>query len=69
MERDTTPAAQIGVPDGAPSWVSARLIEHTLRVWQPYYPETLSNLDALAMILGVAELHDIYAANRRVDRP
>jgi len=60
--RSTDRAAQEGVgvvPPGAPRWVTAELIEHTLRVWQPYYAERLSVDDALEMILNVAALGEL----------
>jgi hypothetical protein len=47
------------VPPGAPRWVTAELIEHTLRVWQPYYAERLTFDDALEMILNVAALGEL----------
>lgn len=47
------------VPAGAPPWVTRELIDRTIRVWQPYYREPLKPEDALAMILGVAELHRV----------
>jgi hypothetical protein len=47
------------VPAGTPAWVTPELIDQTIRVWQPYYREPLKPEDALAMILGVAELHRV----------
>jgi hypothetical protein len=47
------------VPTGAPAWVTAELIDQTIRVWQPYYREELKPEDALAMILGVAQLNKV----------
>lgn len=49
------------VPAGAPSWVTSELIDHTIRVWQPYYSESLTADDALAMILNVAGLRDVLS--------
>jgi len=56
--------ADIIVPPGAPSWISAELIAETLRVWQPYYAETLTPIDALDMILNVSRLVDVICADR-----
>jgi hypothetical protein len=56
--------ADITVPPGAPSWISAELIAETLRVWQPYYAETLTSIDALDMILNVSRLVDVICADQ-----
>lgn len=53
--------AAIVIPSGAPSWVTADLIAHTLRVWQRYYVEPLKPEDALAMILGVSKLNRVIS--------
>lgn len=47
-----------GVPPGAPAWVDGQLIALTIRVWQPYYEAELTPADALAMLLGTAQLWD-----------
>jgi hypothetical protein len=49
------------VPAGAPSWVTSELIAKTLRVWQPYYSERLTEEEALAMILNVAGLREVLS--------
>ncbi|AMV19264.1 hypothetical protein [Planctomyces sp. SH-PL14] len=56
-----SPSAAVPMPAGAPSWVTADLIAHTLRVWQRYYAEPLKPEDALAMILGVTELNRVIS--------
>jgi hypothetical protein len=56
--------ADITVPPGAPSWISAQLIAETIRVWQPYYAETLTPIDALDMILNVSRLVDVICADQ-----
>ncbi len=48
------PAA--AVPPGAPAWVTAELIEHTLRVWQPFYADQLIPEDALGIIMSVSRM-------------
>ena len=44
------------VPAGAPDWITAELIEATIRVWQPYYTEVLSPDEAITMIRNVGQL-------------
>jgi hypothetical protein len=49
------------VPAGAPAWVTAELIQETIRVWQPYYADPLTADDALAIILGVGRLFEVLS--------
>jgi hypothetical protein len=51
----------VAVPNGAPSWVTAELIEHTLEVWQPFYANQLIPDDALEMIMGVDQLFGVMS--------
>ena len=37
-------------PDPTPPRITPELIEHTLRVWQPYYRRELSREDAVEII-------------------
>ncbi len=53
-EHEQTPP--ITIPAGAPDWVTPELLTHTLRVWQPYYVETLTELDAMDILLNAAHL-------------
>lgn len=53
------PAAMADVPPGLPGWVTPDLLELTLRVWQPYYAETLTMGDAAGMLTGVGRLLSI----------
>ena len=46
------------VPAGSPDWITAELIEATIRVWQPYYKEVLTPEEAVTMILTVGRLFD-----------
>ncbi len=59
---DEPPRPQVAVPAGAPSWVTPELIEHTLRVWQPFYQHQLIPEDALEMIRGVAEIVEVLSS-------
>lgn len=53
---DHPPSNSTTVPPGAPAWVSCELIEETIRVWQPYYAESLTVDDAVAIIQAVQQL-------------
>lgn len=44
------------VPQGAPSWITPELIGHTLRVWNPYYDDSLTVDDAVNILTGVSRL-------------
>jgi hypothetical protein len=48
-------------PPGAPAWVTAALIEHTIRVWQPYYANPLTIEDAIDMMQAVGQLVGILS--------
>lgn len=50
---------QASVLEGAPAWVTEQLIANTLRVWQPFYTESLTAEDALEILLGVGQLFDV----------
>lgn len=52
----TTVPSVRAVPSGAASWVTPELIEHTVRVWQPYYKEPLTPEDALAIIQSASQI-------------
>lgn len=56
------------VPAGAPPWVTAELIEQTLRVWQPFYAQQLIPDDALEIIMSADRLFEVVARGRR-DEP
>jgi hypothetical protein len=50
---------EIKVPPGLPNWITAELIADTLRVWQPYYKETLTIDDAAEIVMNVGRLYDV----------
>jgi hypothetical protein len=56
-----TPPSRFAVPPGAPTWITPELIEHTLRVWQPYYANPLTTEDALAIIQNVGRLFEVVS--------
>ncbi len=48
------------VPAGTPEWVTAELVEATIRIWQPYYEARLTPDDAVTMILNVGRLYEAF---------
>lgn len=38
------------LPAATPGWITAELVELTIRVWQPYYRETLSVEEAIDIL-------------------
>ena len=52
----TDEAALVVVPAGVPAWITPELIEETIKVWQPYYPEVISPEEAITMIQSAGRL-------------
>ena len=52
------------VPAGTPHWITAELIEATIRVWQPYYDTVISPEEALDIIRGVGQLFSILRSSQ-----
>jgi hypothetical protein len=50
------------VPAGTPDWITAELIELTIRVWQPHYEAVLSPEEAVTMILNVGRLYQALSS-------
>jgi hypothetical protein len=50
------------VPAGTPDWITAELIEHTIRVWQPFYREVVTPEEAVTMILNVGRLYGVLSS-------
>lgn len=50
------------VPAGTPDWITAELIEATIRTWQPYYREVLTPEEAVTMIRSVGRLFDALSS-------
>jgi hypothetical protein len=55
----------VQVPAGAPPWITAELIEDTLRIWQPFYGGRLNEDDALEIILSGDRMMDVFAIGDR----
>lgn len=51
----------VRVPAGAPAWITPELIEHTLRVWQPYYEEPLIPENAVEIIMNIGRLVEVLS--------
>lgn len=50
------------VPAGSPDWITAELIEQTIRVWQPYYQAVLTPEEAVTMIQSVGRLYEALSS-------
>jgi hypothetical protein len=50
------------VPAGAPDWITAELIEATIRTWQPYYQDVLTPEEAVIMIVDVGRLFEALSS-------
>lgn len=53
------------VPAGTCAWMTAELIEQTLRVWEPHYGRTLSAEEAVEILTSVGLLLDALIAPHR----
>lgn len=53
-----TPSRTANGGSFSPAWISQELIGDTIRVWQPYYPETLTEDIALEMLTNTGYLFD-----------
>ena len=50
------------VPAGTPDWITAELIEQTIRVWQPFYEAVISPEEAVTMIQSVGRLYQALSS-------
>ena len=55
---------RVTVPPGAPAWISAELIEETLRVWQPYYTGPLTTEDAIDIMQAAGQLVEVLSCKK-----
>ena len=44
-----------------PRWITSERIANTRTTWQPYYSETLTDEDAIEMLLTVGNLYRVLA--------
>jgi len=52
------------VPAGTPDWITAELIEATLKVWQPYYQNSLTVEEAIDMIQTAGRLFQALSSEK-----
>ena len=50
------------LPAGTPDWITAELIEQTIRVWQPHYEAVLTPEEAVTMIQTVGRLYQALSS-------
>jgi hypothetical protein len=55
-------ALPLTLPAGAPQWVTIELIEHTIRVWQPFYRDQSIPADALEIIMSVGQMVEVLSS-------
>jgi len=46
-----------------PDWITDELIADTISTWQPYYEATLTEQDAIEMLVNVGRLYDLLEAD------
>ncbi|MCD8140365.1 MAG: hypothetical protein LUE17_11405 [Planctomycetaceae bacterium] len=51
------------LPAGTPDWISPELLADTIKTWQPYYREELTESEALEILLTVSRLIDALQNN------
>lgn len=62
------PSSPPALPDRAlPAWVTPELVARTRATWQPYYPDPLTDDDAVQMLLTVAHLYRVLAGGNDDD--
>lgn len=67
-----TSAAASTMPAGMPSWITAELVQLTIKVWQPFYRVQLTIEEAVQIILNAGRLFGVLGVDRgrrRVDDP
>ena len=52
------------LPATAPTWVTTELVEHTIRVWQPYYSVPLTPSEAVEIIGNVSRLFRVLSQGK-----
>lgn len=59
------PSSPPALPDrrALPAWVTPELVARTRATWQPYYPDPLTDDDAVQMLLTVAHLYRVLAGD------
>lgn len=57
-----TAVVNMGVPAGAPLWVTSELMEKTYRTWQPFYKNQLIRDDLIEIIMSIGRLVDVLSS-------
>ncbi len=50
------------VPAGSPAWITVSLIQHTIKIWQPYYDVQLIPEQAVEIIMGAGRMMDLLSS-------
>jgi hypothetical protein len=54
-------SAKAGLDPALPAWITPERIVATRSTWQPYYTETLTDEDAIEMLMTVGNLYRVLA--------
>lgn len=54
--------AAADVPPGTPAWITADLIQHTIRIWQPFYEHRLISEQAVEIIMSAGRMVDLLSS-------
>jgi hypothetical protein len=57
--RGDGPGAKLEVPAGSPAWITAELVERTIAVCQPHYPQRLTPNDAVEILINMGRYFDL----------
>lgn len=49
-------SVDVARPEGAPTWITVRMIVNTIETWQPYYPTPLTEEDAVGILIAADRL-------------
>ncbi len=54
--------ASAAISAGLPAWITPELIKATMEVWQPYYRDELTDLDAIEILQSTSRLFEVITA-------
>lgn len=57
----SAPKRADALPPGTPAWITPELVQRTIRVWQPFYPSSLTLDDAVTILSSVGRLFQILS--------
>lgn len=61
------PVRERVVPQGVPAWITAEVIEDTLRTFQPFYPYDLTVDEAVGILLNVGNLFRVLKGEQHAE--